>query len=133
MRIRSTVVVIALLIAAGSVTGCIVAGAAAGAAGAVAYSERGAKSEVAVSVDSLLRAVEATFSAMDIAVTERTRKEDGSEMHLKGKVGETEVNVDINQDQPPTTKIQITARKNMVDYDKDYARDILKKVLQRIS
>ena len=118
---------------AGTFTGCIVAGAAAGAAGAVAYSDRGARSEVAVSVDSLARVVEATFSSMNISVTERTRKEDGSEQHLKGKTGETEINVDINQDQAPTTKIQITAHKNVVDYDKEYARDILKRILQRIS
>lgn len=118
---------------AGMLTGCIVAGAAAGAAGAVAYSDRGAKSEVAVSVDSLVRLVEATFSSMDIAVTERTRKEDGTEQHLKAKSGEMEINVDVNQDQPPTSKILITAHKNVVGYDRDYARDILKKILQRIS
>ena len=116
-----------------TITGCIVAGAAAGAAGAAAYTDRGAKSEVAVSVDSLAHVVESTFASMNISVTERSRKEDGSEQHLKGKTGETEINVDINQDQPPTTKIQITAHKNVVDYDKDYARDILKRILQRIS
>jgi len=112
-------------------TGCIAAaGAAAGAAGAVAYSDRGARSEVTASVDQLVTAVEATFSSMSIAITERSRKEDGSETHLKGKNGDMEVNVDITRDQ--TTKIQVTARKNLVDYDRDYARDVLKKVLEKV-
>jgi hypothetical protein len=134
MKKRSLLLLFGPLLLSGSVTGCIAAaGAAAGAAGAVAYSERGARSEVAVPVDSLLHAVEATFAQMSITVTERSRKEDGTEHHLKAKNGDTEINVDIDQDQPPTTRIQITARKNLVDYDREYARDILKRVLERIS
>ena len=130
MSKRPNLVVLTLLVVTVLASGCIAAaGAAAGAAGAVAYSDRGARSEVTVPVDDLVRAVEATFSAMDIAITERSRKEDGSETHLKGKNGDMEVNVDINRDQ--TTKIQVIARRNLVDYDRDYARDILKKILER--
>ena len=130
MSKRPNLAVLTLLVVTVLTSGCIAAaGAAAGAAGAVAYSDRGARSEVTVPLDDLVRAVEATFSAMDIAITERSRKEDGSETHLKGKNGNMEVNVDINRDQ--TTKIQVIARRNLVDYDRDYARDVLKKILER--
>ena len=128
---RPNLVVLLMSVATLATTGCIAAaGAAAGAAGAVAYTERGARSEVSAPVDALVSAVEATFSSMSISITERSRKEDGTETHLKGKNGDIEVNVDINRDQ--TTKILVTARRNLVDYDRDYARDVLRKILERV-
>ena len=134
MSKRPALAVLLLAVVTPFAAGCIAAaGAAAGAAGAVAYSERGARSEVAASADSVVGAVETTFSSMEIAITERSRKEDGSETHLKGKKGDIEVSVDITRDQSPTTKIQVTARRNLVDYDREYARDILRKILDRIT
>jgi hypothetical protein len=133
MSTRPPLAVLILAVVTPFAAGCIAAAGAAAEPLGPAYTERGARSEVTASADSVTRAVESTFSSMEIAITERSRKEDGSETHLKGKNGDIEVNVDITRDQSQTTKIQVTARRNLVDYDRDYARDILRKVLERLT
>ena len=124
---------LAVLALVSTATGCIAAAAAAGAAGAIAYTERGANSEVNASVNTLLQATEATFSEMNIVIIERKTAENGTEVELKGNRGDLDVTVNIHQDNPPTTKIDVTAKRNVVDYDRDYARDILQRVLKRLS
>lgn len=124
---------LAVLALASPAAGCIAAAAAAGAAGAIAYTERGANSEVNASVNTLLQATEATFSEMNIVIIERKTAENGTEVELKGNRGDLDVTVNIHQDNPPTTKIDVTAKRNVVDYDRDYARDILQRVLKRLS
>lgn len=124
---------LAVLAMASTAAGCIAAAAAAGAAGAIAYTERGANSEVNASVNTLLQATEATFSEMNIVIVERKTAENGTEVELKGNRGDLDVTVSIHQDNPPTTKIDVTAKRNVVDYDRDYARDILQRVLKRVS
>jgi hypothetical protein len=114
-------------------TGCIAAAAAAGAAGAIAYSERGAESEVVASVPALVQATEATFSEMNIVIVERKTAENGSEVQLAAKKDEMDVTIDIQRDNDSTSRIEITARRNLVDYDRNFARDLLQRILKRVS
>lgn len=116
------------------IAGCAAAaGAAAGAAGAIAYTERGVTSEVDASVPEVVRATEATFRDLGIRVTRRETEEDGTEVEIEGESGDMDIQVDIERDDPPTTEVSVYARKNVVDYDRDYARSILQRIITRLS
>lgn len=132
-RFRIMVRLLAAAVLVCQATGCIAAAAAAGAAGAIAYSERGAESQVAASVPALVQAAEATFSDLNIAITERKTAENGTEVQLTAKKDEMDISIDIERASESTSKIEITARRNLVDYDRDYARDLLQRILTRVS
>lgn len=128
IRIES-VIVLGLSTAFG---GCAAAavGAAAGAAGAIAYTERGAGSQVNVTVAEATAAAEATFEDMGIAVTGRETEE--GEVEIRGERGGMDVNVHIEREDAGMTQIDVTAREGALDYDRDYARSVLTQILDRL-
>jgi hypothetical protein len=50
---------------------------------------------------------------------------------LKGKKGDLDVNIDINRETDKTTKVEVTARKNLAEWDKDYAKDVLNRIVEK--
>ena len=48
-----------------------------------------------------------------------------------GTKGEYEVTAELNRSTDSTTKVEITARKSAVEYDKELAKDILNGILAR--
>lgn len=111
--------------------GCAAAalGAAAGAAGAIAYTERGARSQVDASVAESAAATEAVFEEMGITITGR-ETEEGRAVEIRGESGEMNVNVSIERDD--VTEIEVIAREGAIDYDKDYARSVLSRIVGRL-
>lgn len=113
--------------------GCAAAavGAAAGAAGAIAYTERGASSQVNTSVGDATAATERAFEEMDIAITGRETKND-TEVTIKGERGDMDVNVAIERKDPSVTEIHVTARESALDYDREYARNVLSRIIEQL-
>jgi hypothetical protein len=109
--------------------GCFLVAAGAGAAGAVAYTNRGATSVVAGSVDQVFDRAGAAFQQANITETGRSVEDSGQQRKLVGTKGEYEVIADLNRSTDSTTKVEITARKNAVEYDKELAKDILNRIL----
>ena len=87
------IVPLAILLTAGGLNGCILAAAGAGAAGAIAYNNRGAQSDIAVSVDSAFTRTLNAFTALKIAETGRSTENNGATRRLIGKQGDIEVTV----------------------------------------
>lgn len=117
-------------VAACSRTTAAVAGAGAAAAAAIAYSDRGATSNVDVSVARLANATERAFRDMGITLTERKTEDDGIE--LKGAEGDWKVVVDIERDAgDPLSSIEVTVSKDQVNYEKSRAEEILRAILNR--
>ena len=110
-------------------TGCLAA--AAGAAGGIYLTSRGAESMVQGSVDQTAGRAEAVMGEMGI-VKEGERTENQGEQHvLKGKKGDLDITVDIKRESESTVKVEVAARKNLAEWDKDYAKDVLSRIVQK--
>ena len=108
---------------------CFLVAAGAGAAGAIAYTNRGATSVVAGSVNQLFDRAGAAFQQAGITETGRSTENSGQQRKLIGTKGEYEVIAELNRSTDSTTKVEITARKSAVEYDKEMAKDILNRIL----
>ena len=128
-RLALSLVLAASPLAAG---GCFLVAAGAGAASAVAYTNRGATSVVAGSVNQVFDRAAAAFQQAGISETGRSTEDSGQQRKLIGTKGEYEVTAELNRATDSTTKVEITARKSAVEYDKELAKDILTRILTTI-
>jgi len=116
--------------ACGSSTAATVVGAGAAAAAAIAYDDRGAKSELDASVNAIASATTEAFTALGITYTERKMEDDGIE--IQGSKGEWKYVVDIERDPGDSlTQVEVTVSKDVVDYSQDRAEELLRAIMQR--
>jgi hypothetical protein len=122
-----------MMILLGSGCAAVAVGAAAGvgAAGAIAYSERGAKGDVKGDVDQVKRQTEATFAQMGIHPTASATKKSGAEQELQGMVQGLDVNVKIVAVNPEISHVEVEARSGALGWDKDYAKNVLSRIVQQ--
>jgi hypothetical protein len=111
-------------------TGCLAA-AAAGAAGGVYLTTRGAEAVVEGSVDDVAGRAEAVMTEMEIVKEGESTEDQGDKQVLKGKKGDLDITIDINRESPTTTKVEVTARENLAEWDKDYAKDVLNRIVEK--
>jgi hypothetical protein len=125
-RLVFSLVLAAYPLAAG---GCFLVAAGAGAAGAIAYTNRGATSVVAGSVDQVFDRTGAAFQQSGVTETGRSTEDSGRQRTLTGTRGEYEVTAELNRETDSTTKVEVTARKSAVEYDRELAKEILNRIL----
>jgi len=111
--------------------GCFLVAAGAGAAGAIAYTNRGATSNVPGTVDQVFDRTATAFQAAGVAETGRSTANNGEQRKLVGTKGEYEVTAEINRSNDTTAKVEVTAKKSAVEYDKELAKDVLNRILAR--
>ncbi len=111
-------------------TGCLAA-AAAGAAGGVYLTSRGAEAVIEGSVDDVAGRAESVMTEMNIAKEGESTEDEGAKHVLKGKHGDLDVTIDINRESATTAKVEVTARKNLAEWDKDYAKEVLSRIVQK--
>jgi len=111
-------------------TGCLAA-AAAGAAGGIYLTSRGAESVVEGSVAEIADRAEAVMGEMAIVKDGESTEDGGSRQVLKGKKGDLDVTIDIEQESESTAKVEVTARENLAEWDKDYAKEVLDRIVQK--
>lgn len=116
-----------------ALTGCAAGlGAAAGAAGVIAYNDRGAEANVESSVQAVASATEAAFSELGIATTSRNVQDGGAEIEIQGRSGDMEVVVEIEDEGGGLTEVEVTAKEGTLDYDRSYAEDVLRRIIDRL-
>jgi len=120
--------IVALPLASG---GCFLVAAGAGAAGAIAYTNRGATSNVAGTVDQVFDRTVAAFQQAGITETGRSTENNGEERKLIGTKGEYEVTAELNRTNETTTKVEVVAKKSPVEFDKELAKDVLNRILTK--
>ena len=131
---KTTMRCVLLLGVAGVLPGCIAAGAAAAGAGTGMYlTSRGAESIVAGPVDQVERRARAVLAEEGVNVTGTQSEESGNKRELKGTKGDLEVTVSMERQDAQTTKTEVSARKNLVTWDKDYAQQVLSKIVKQKS
>jgi hypothetical protein len=111
-------------------TGCLAA-AAAGAAGGVYLTTRGAESVVEGSVAEVAARAETVMTEMGIVKEGESTEDQGDKQVLKGKKGELDVTIDIDRESSTTAKVEVTARENLAEWDKDYAKEVLNRIVQK--
>lgn len=126
MRVRGLLLVLSLAFAG---SGCVAAAAAAGAGAGIYLTNQGAESMVSAPIAQVADRARIVMQQMDIAPTGTQMNGDGSERELKGKTGDTEVTVELESQDDGTTRVEVTARDNLVNYDKDLARDIVQRIV----
>jgi hypothetical protein len=64
------------------------------------------------------------------STTRSTSSENGgAKRELKGKHGDLDVTIQMEQEDTATTKVEVYARKNLAEWDKDYARTVLDRII----
>ena len=111
-------------------TGCVAA-AAAGAAGGIYLTSRGAESVVQGSVADVAGRAEAVMGELGIIKEGESTEDQGDQQELKGKKGDLDVAIQIRRESPTTAKVEVTARKNLAEWDKDYAKDVLNRIVEK--
>jgi protein-tyrosine-phosphatase len=113
-----------------SATGCVAA-AAAGAAGAIYATSRGVESLVASPIDQVAARSAAVMREMGIAQDASSTEQSGAKRELKGKQGDLDVTIQLEQQDTATTKVEVYARKNLAEWDKDYAHRVLEGIVKK--
>jgi len=86
---------------------------------------------IAVREDIMAPASGGNTRDQQAAITEtgRSTEDSGRQRKIIGTKGEYEVTAELNRSTDSTTKVEITARKSAVEYDKELAKDILNRIL----
>ena len=111
-------------------TGCLAA-AAAGAAGGIYVTSRGAESVVEGSVDQIAGRAEAVMGEMGIVKEGESTEDQGDKQVLKGTKGDLDITINIRRESPTTAKVEVTARESLAEWDKDYAKEVLSRIVQK--
>jgi hypothetical protein len=119
----------ALLALVALLGGCFAAAAGAGAGAAYYFTTRGVGSTIGAPVDDVAARTESVFAAQGIRITE-TKAEPGADKRtLKGKKGDLDIEVQIERQSDQTSKAEVSAQKNLVEWDKDYAQSLMDKIV----
>lgn len=111
--------------------GCVAAAAGAGAAGAGYYfTQHGVGSTVNAQVDDVAARTQEVFAQQGIEVTKTTDQPGADHRTFEGKKGELDVSVDIQREGDTQSKVEVSAKKSYVQYDKDYARTVMDRIVQ---
>jgi len=124
---RSCIVLLAPLV----LSCCVAAAAGAGAGAGVYYTSRGVESIVPASVDATFAAAEGAFAQLEIEQTSMKVENRGARRELEGRSDARAVDVKVRfEEHEDGTRIEVTARKNLIEWDKDFAREIVAKIVQ---
>jgi hypothetical protein len=126
-KLTSWVAALAITTAA---TGCVAA-AAAGAAGGIYATTRGVESLVAAPIDQTAARTETVYKEMGIVQEGSSTDKGGAKREFKGKHGDLDITVQLEEQDSKTTKAEVYARKNLAEWDKDYARSVLEKIVKQ--
>lgn len=124
-----------LCMAALPLSGCAAAaGGAIGAGAAMAYEERGAQSYVHADIRTVAAVADAALRGLSITLEEWKLEPHENEIELKVQDGDRKIVVDIEGNRDAgRTHIEVTASKNVVDYDTSRADEILRVIIARLS
>ncbi len=122
----------ALALAPFAASGCLTAAAAgAGTIAGIEYTDRGAKGDLKGSVEEVAHHADTVFRDSGIRTTETKSEKGGTERVLGGKRGDLDVKVTMKATADNITHVEVIAQKNIVQWNKDYSRQILEKIAKR--
>jgi hypothetical protein len=111
--------------------GCVAAAAAAGAGAGIYLTTRGAESMVDGSIDQVAARTQAVMNEEGIVPDESAVQNGGDKREFKGKKGDLDVTFELERKSSNTTRIEASARKNLAEWDKEYAQQLVSKVVEK--
>jgi hypothetical protein len=111
-------------------SGCIVAAAGAGAAAGVYLSDRGASSLIDSRLPEVEIRAQSVLRAMAIDVTETRAASDGSRKEFRGRAADLDVTLELEA-RGTSTQVTATARRNAVEFDRAYARELVQRIVEQ--
>jgi len=111
--------------------GCVAAAAAAGAGAGIFLTTRGAESLVGDSIDQVAERAQAVMSEEGIVPDASSTEKGGDKRDFKGKKGDLDVTIELERKSPTSTRVEVTARKNLAEWDKEYAQQVLSRIVQK--
>lgn len=127
LRRARAALLVAVIAAAPGCAAAAVAGA--GAAAGIHMTGNSAEAPVQGSMAEVDRRTQAVLAEMGVRVEER--KVEGSGFEYKGQAGDREIRVELDAMEGGTTQVKASARKNAVEWDNDFARDIVARIVAR--
>ena len=112
-------------------TGCVAAAAAAGAGAGIYLTSRGAESLVESSVDQVAARAQAVMREEGIVSDASSSESGGDNREFKGKKGDLDVTIQLERESGSTTRVEVTARKNLAEWDKEYAQQLLSRIIEK--
>ncbi len=115
-------------------TGCVAAVAAAAGAGAGAgiyLTSRGASSLVDGSLDAVAERTLGVFREAGVQRTATETQEDGSGRTYRGFAEGMEISVELARESAAVTRVTVHARRSTVEWDREYARRLLGRIVTR--
>jgi protein-tyrosine-phosphatase len=111
---------------------CVAAGAAAAGVGSgIYFTSRGAESVVAGPVDQVEKRARAVLEQEGVRITGTQSEKSGDKRELKGTKNDLDITVTMERQDAQSTKTEVSARKNLVTWDKDYAQQLLGKIVKQ--
>ncbi len=120
----------ALLLTALTLSACLVAAAGAGAGAAVYLTRTGAESLVEGSPDQVAARIPPVFEELNIRQTAVSSEDEGNKRAFRGTAGDLDVTVTLERQSPTTTRVEVTSRKSLVEWDRDFSRQVLAEIVQ---
>jgi hypothetical protein len=111
-------------------TGCLAA-AAAGAGAGIYLTSRGAESLVEGPIDQIASRARAVMNEEGIVPDASSTEDAGDKRELKGKKGDLDVTIEMEQQSDKTTRVEVSARKNLAEWDKEYAQKVLQRIVEK--
>jgi hypothetical protein len=111
-------------------TGCLAA-AAAGAGAGIYLTSRGAESLVEGPIDQIAARARAVMSEEGIVPEASSTDSGGDKRELKGKKGDLDVTIEMEQKSDKTTRVEVSARENLAEWDKEYAQKLLQRIVEK--
>lgn len=111
-------------------TGCLAA-AAAGAGAGIYLTSRGAESLVEAPIDQLASRARALMNEEAIVPDASSTEDGGNKRELKGKKGDLDVTFELEEKSDKTTRVEVSVRKNLAEWDKEYAQQLLQKLVEK--
>jgi len=132
MAIKSIVPIrwLAVLLVALPATGCLAA-AAAGAGAGIYLTSRGAESLIDGPIDQVASRARTVMNEEGIVPDASSTENGGENREIKGKKGDLDVTIQMEQKSDKTTRVEVTARKNLAEWDKDYAQQVLQRMVEK--
>ncbi|HEU5303588.1 MAG TPA: DUF3568 family protein [Gemmatimonadales bacterium] len=112
-------------------TGCMAAAAAAGAGAGIYLTTRGAESMVEGSINDVADRTRVVLNEEGIVLEESNFEQAGDKREFKGKKGDLDVTVVLERESSTTTRVEATARKNVAEWDKEYAQQLIAKIVEK--
>jgi hypothetical protein len=66
-----------------------------------------------------------------ITIGETKSENGGDKQEFKGTKGDLDVTITLERESPSLTKVEVTARENVAEWDKEYAQRVLNKIVAK--